>query len=55
MSHEGLRYNLFSRRALLLAGAKGLAVATLGGRLYYLSIVKGEQYQLRAEKNRINL
>lgn len=55
MSHEGLRYTIFSRRALLLAGAKGLAVTALGGRLYYLSIVKGEQYQLRAEKNRINL
>lgn len=55
MSHEGLRYTIFSRRALMLAGAKGLAVTALGGRLYYLSIVKGEQYQLRAEKNRINL
>lgn len=55
MSHEGLRYSIFSRRALLLAGAKGLAVTILGGRLYYLSIVKGEQYQLRADKNRINL
>lgn len=55
MSHEGLRYSIFSRRALLLAGAKGLAVTVLGGRLYYLSIVKGKQYQLRADKNRINL
>ncbi len=55
MSHEGLRYTIFSRRALLLAGAKGIAVTVLGGRLYYLSIVKGEQYQLRADKNRINL
>ena len=55
MSHEGLRYTVFSRRALLIAGAKGLAVTALGGRLYYLSIVKGEQYRLRADKNRINL
>ena len=55
MSHEGLRYSIFSRRALLLAGAKGIAVTVLGGRLYYLSIVKGKQYQLRADKNRINL
>lgn len=55
MSREGLRYQIFSRRALLIAGAKGLAVTALGGRLYYLSIVKGEQYRLRAEKNRINL
>lgn len=39
----------------MLAGAKGIAVTVLGGRLYYLSIVKGKQYQLRADKNRINL
>ena len=55
MSHEGLRYTIFSRRAILLAGVKGLAVTALGGRLYYLSIVKGEQYRLRADKNRIDL
>ena len=55
MSREGLRYQMFSRRALLVAGMKGLAVTVLGGRLYYLSIVKGQQFKLRAEQNAINL
>jgi penicillin-binding protein 2 len=53
MSKEGQRYQTFSRRALLLAGAQGLALVGLGGRLYYLSIVQGEKYKLRAEKNRV--
>lgn len=37
----------------MLAGVQGAALATLGGRLYYLTIVNGEQYRLRADKNRI--
>lgn len=53
MAREGLRYQIFSRRALLLAGAQGLVLSGLGGRLYYLSVVQGEQYKLRAEKNRV--
>ncbi len=52
---EGLRYQTFSRRALLLAGFQGLALAALGARLYYLSVVNGEKYRLRADKNRISI
>ncbi|MBV1900173.1 MAG: hypothetical protein KUG56_00725, partial [Kordiimonadaceae bacterium] len=55
MAREGQRYEVFSRRAFLLAGAQGLALSALGGRLYYLAIVNGEQYRLRADKNRISL
>lgn len=55
MSKEGLRYQTFSRRALLLAGGQGLVLTALGGRLYYLSVVQGEQYKLRAERNRVAL
>jgi len=55
MSREGLRYQTFSRRAFLLAGAQGLALTTLGSRLYYLAIIEGDQYKLRADKNRISL
>ncbi|UTW54416.1 penicillin-binding protein 2 [Kordiimonas sp. SCSIO 12610] len=50
-----MRYQLFSRRALLLAGGQGLVLSALGGRLYYLSVVEGEQYKVRADKNRISL
>jgi len=55
MAKEGLRYQVFSRRALLLAGGQGLVLTALGGRLYYLSVVEGENYKLRADKNRISL
>ncbi len=54
MAKEGLRYTLFSRRALLVAGLQGLAITILGGRLYYLSIVQGAKYRLRADENRIS-
>jgi len=52
---EGLRYQTFSRRVLILAGLQGLALAALGARLYYLSVVNGEKYRLRADKNRISI
>lgn len=55
MPREGQRYQTYSRRALLLAGLQGLALTALGARLYYLSIVNGEKYRLRAEKNRISI
>lgn len=55
MARESARYQTFSRRAFLLAGGQGLVLTGLGARLYYLSVVQGEQYRLRAEKNRISL
>lgn len=39
----------------MLTGAQGLVLTALGGRLYYLSVVQGEKYKLRAEKNRVAL
>jgi len=53
MAKEGLRYLAFSRRALLIAAGQGLVMTILGGRLYYLSVVQGEEYRLRADENRI--
>lgn len=55
MPREGLRYQTYSRRAILLAGLQGIGLAALGARLYYLSIVNGEKYRLRADKNRISI
>lgn len=55
MSSEGSRYKTFSRRAALLAGAKGLLVAGLAGRLYYLGVIESDQYEMLAEDNRISL
>jgi len=38
----------------MLGGVQGAAIAALTGRLYYLTVVNGEQYRLRADKNRIS-
>jgi len=46
---------VFTRRAALLAGAQGLAMAVLGGRLYYLGVLESEQYEMLAEENRISI
>lgn len=54
MAREGQRYQTFSRRAFMLAGLQGVAFTALAGRLYYLTIINGEQYRLRADKNRIS-
>ena len=55
MRSEGKRYRLFSRRAALLAGAKGVAVTVLAGRMYYLGVVESGQYKVLADDNRISL
>ncbi|WP_262696158.1 penicillin-binding protein 2 [Kordiimonas aquimaris] len=55
MAREGLRYQAFSRRALIMAGLQGVAFTGLGLRLYYLSVVESEKYKLRADRNRISV
>lgn len=52
---EGDRFKTFSRRTALLAGGQGLMAVTLAGRLYYLSVVEGDQYKMLAEDNRVSL
>src|SRR5262245_43972788 len=51
--HE--RLQLFTRRAVLLGGAKLAAMSVLAGRLVHLQILQGEEYKTMAEENRINL
>lgn len=53
--YELSRIKTFNRRALLLAGAKGLLLTGLFGRLYYLQVVESDKYRVLAEENRINL
>ena len=52
---EGRRYDSFSRRAFILAGGQLIAFSALGLRQHHLTVVNGEQYRTRAEKNRISL
>lgn len=55
MARDAERFRLFTRRAVLLGGAKAGLLTILAGRLYYLQIAQGEKYSTLAEDNRINL
>ncbi len=46
---------VFTRRAIILGGAKTALFSLLAGRLYYLQIIEGTEYHKMAEENRINL
>lgn len=49
------RRPVFSRRALMLGGVKIAMFTGLVGRMYYLQVVEGEQYRVKADENRISL
>ena len=55
MSRDSDRSRLFTRRAILLGGAKVSLFSLLASRIYYLQIVQGDKYKTLAEENRINL
>lgn len=54
MSNEGKRYQLFTRRAVMLGGGQALLFSALAGRMYYLGVVESGQYQMLAEENRVS-
>ncbi|MBF0127091.1 MAG: penicillin-binding protein 2 [Magnetococcales bacterium] len=43
------------RRLLVVGGFLGAAIVTLGGRLFYLQVMRGGEYRTLAEDNRISL
>ncbi len=45
----------FTRRAILVGGAKALLFAGLGARMYQLQVLEGDRYRDLAEDNRINV
>ncbi len=49
------RYQTFTRRAALLAGVQGVAFIALAGRMYYLQVLKTDQYRMLAEENRVSM
>ncbi len=55
MDSEGEKYRFYSRRAALLAGAQGLLVTALAGRMYYLGVVESSEYKTLADENRLSL
>ncbi|ABS64091.1 Peptidoglycan glycosyltransferase [Parvibaculum lavamentivorans DS-1] len=50
---DSSRYQTFTRRAALLAAAQGAAFVALAGRMYYLQVLKTDQYRMLAEENRV--
>ena len=55
MAEESGRYKTFTRRALLVGGAQAALLAALSGRLYYLQVIRSDQYRTLADENRISL
>ncbi len=48
------RYTAFTRRTLGIGGGMTAVFAVLGGQLYKLQILDGEDYKVRAEDNRVS-
>ena len=55
MAKDSGRYKSFTRRALLISGIQAALLASLAGRLYYLQVVRSDQYRMLADENRISL
>jgi penicillin-binding protein 2 len=55
MARDTDRFQVFSRRAVLLGGLQLGLLGVLSSRLYYLQVLKGAQYQTQAEENRVNM
>lgn len=51
---DNVRYKTFSRRAALIGGLQLAAFGALTGRMYYLQILKSDEYAMLAEENRIS-
>jgi penicillin-binding protein 2 len=52
---DNSRYKTFTRRAILLGSAQTAAFALLAGRMYYLQIMKNDEYRMLSEENRVNV
>ena len=55
MYHDNDRSKLFNRRALMLAGGKGVLVSALIARMYYLQVVEADRYAMLAHDNRVSM
>ncbi len=55
MHRDGDRYEVFSRRSLLLTGGKVALFSLLAGRMYYLQVIEADRFATLADENRISL
>ena len=49
------RYKTFTRRSAILVGGQGMLLSALIARLYYLQVIRAEEYRMLAEDNRISM
>ena len=54
MKREGKRTGVFTRRALIVAGAQLASLGALGAKLYQVQVVEGERYATLSDNNRIS-
>ena len=54
MKRETKKTGVFTRRALLIAGAQVTALGALGAKLYQVQVLEGDRYATLAEENRIS-
>ena len=55
MRNEITKSKMFERRAFVLGGVKFAFLTTLIGRLYYLQIIKSDEFKTLSDGNRIKL
>lgn len=55
LDREVFRNQLISRRTFILASCKGGILSALLARMFYLQLIKGDEYQVLSDKNRISL
>src|SRR3954471_10180041 len=48
------RYATFTRRTLMMSGGVAAVFAVLGGRLYQLQVLEGDEFKTKSEANRIS-
>jgi penicillin-binding protein 2 len=52
---DSLSLESFTRRAFLIGAGKVSLISLLAGRMYYLQVIKSEEYKTLSEKNRIKI
>ncbi|HEX3666065.1 MAG TPA: penicillin-binding protein 2 [Rhizomicrobium sp.] len=53
-SKDQSRYSTFTRRTLMVSGAMTAIFGVLGGRLYQLEVLEGDEFKTKSEENRIS-
>ncbi|MBT3703567.1 MAG: penicillin-binding protein 2 [Alphaproteobacteria bacterium] len=49
------RYKSFTRRAAIVGGVQAVLMTVLAGRLYYLQVIRADDYRTMADDNRISM